>query len=119
VDDIDSALQLAREGDRTAQRVFSAAADYVAQALGPLISILNPDLVLIGGDRRSRTLRRRPTTTPESVQALHDGPSAAGRRGQRRDACGEHHSSDDRAEDNPDLLLGYLQPRIRRARNAA
>ena len=44
-----SAIRLAQAGDPAARQAFEAAADHVARALGPLISVLNPDMVLIGG----------------------------------------------------------------------
>jgi predicted NBD/HSP70 family sugar kinase len=47
--DLSGALELARTGDGAARAVFERVADRVARALGPLINVLNPDLVLIGG----------------------------------------------------------------------
>jgi predicted NBD/HSP70 family sugar kinase len=49
-DDLDAALALARGGDRAAGAVFAEAAERTAQALGAMVSVLNPNLVVIGGN---------------------------------------------------------------------
>jgi predicted NBD/HSP70 family sugar kinase len=48
-DDLPAALALARAGQPAATAAFREAADDMARALGPLISVLNPELVVIGG----------------------------------------------------------------------
>jgi predicted NBD/HSP70 family sugar kinase len=48
-DDLESAIALARAGDPAASAVFTEAAERTAQALGALVSVLNPNLVVIGG----------------------------------------------------------------------
>jgi predicted NBD/HSP70 family sugar kinase len=48
-DDLDAALALARGGDRAAGAVFAEAAERTAQALGAMVSVLNPNLLVIGG----------------------------------------------------------------------
>jgi|SRR5579875_166976 len=48
-DSLEGALSQARAGEGRARAAFAAAAEQLAQALGPLISVLNPGLVLIGG----------------------------------------------------------------------
>jgi predicted NBD/HSP70 family sugar kinase len=47
--DLESAIALARAGDPAASAVFSEGAERTAQALGALVSVLNPNLVVIGG----------------------------------------------------------------------
>jgi predicted NBD/HSP70 family sugar kinase len=47
--ELEAALRRAREGDELARAPFETAAGYLARALGPLLSLLNPDLLLLGG----------------------------------------------------------------------
>ena len=48
-EDLATALALARAGDETAVAVFTQAAEHTARALGAMVSVLNPNLVVIGG----------------------------------------------------------------------
>jgi predicted NBD/HSP70 family sugar kinase len=47
--DLDAALALARAGDPAAVAVFTEAAEHTAKALGAMVSVLNPNLLVIGG----------------------------------------------------------------------
>jgi predicted NBD/HSP70 family sugar kinase len=48
-DDLPEVLALAHSGDPAAEAALKEAAGHMARALGPLISVLNPELVVIGG----------------------------------------------------------------------
>lgn len=119
---VDAALQLARDGDGAAQRAFAAAAERVAQVLGPLISILNPDLVLIGGTIGQagydvvrppllRELSRR-TMRPALQDVEFTAATLAASSIQGTIALVLR-----APRDSLDPLLGYLQRAIRRRRN--
>jgi predicted NBD/HSP70 family sugar kinase len=47
--DLEAALTLARAGDPAAVAVFTEAAEHTAKALGAMVSVLNPNLLVIGG----------------------------------------------------------------------
>jgi predicted NBD/HSP70 family sugar kinase len=47
--DLSSALGMARSGHAGARRAFEDAAERMGRALGPLITVLNPELVIFGG----------------------------------------------------------------------
>jgi len=49
-EDLIDALDAAREPDGRAARAFEQAAWHVGRALGPIIHVLNPEMVIIGGD---------------------------------------------------------------------
>ncbi len=125
VDDVASALELARAGDPVARRAFDAAAEHVARALGPLITVLNPDLVLVGGTVgregydvvRPSLLRalKRSTMRP----ALQDVEVSAATLPGSTAIRGTIALVLRAPKEGPDPLLAYLQRRVRRARNCA
>ncbi len=123
--DLVLALRLARTGDATARAAFADAADHVARAIGPLISVLNPDLVLIGGtvgqegyDLVRPSLMRalkRYTMRP----ALQDVEIAAATLPAPTAIQGTFALVLRAPKDDPDPLLAYLKGKAHRARDAA
>ena len=120
-----SAIRLAQAGDPAARQAFEAAADHVARALGPLISVLNPDMVLIGGTVgqqgfqvvRTPLLRalKRYTMRP----ALQDVEVAAATLKGPTSLQGAIALVLRTPRDEPDQLVRYLQRKALRARHPA
>jgi predicted NBD/HSP70 family sugar kinase len=50
VKSVQALVELAREGDPEAQRIFAKAGDALAQALANLINVLSPELIIISGE---------------------------------------------------------------------
>jgi predicted NBD/HSP70 family sugar kinase len=122
--DLEAALRLARSGDATARAVFERAADRLARGLGPLINVLNPDLVLIGGMVgrngyeviRPALLRglKRHTMRPALQDVEVAGATLPGRAA-LQGALGLVLRT---PEGDPDALIPYLQAKAGRARSA-
>lgn len=124
VDDIRDALDRAHAGEPAAQRAFKTAAGHLATALGPLISVLNPQMVVIGGAVgrggydlvRSELLQglKRSTMRP----ALRDAKIVGAKLGGRTSLQGAVALVLRPPRSEADALVGFLQRKASQVRNA-